>query len=292
MPAALGRVTPVAAHVSVGQPLTADSLTWRLGFPRTLILFAGRALLMQVAHPVIGAGVRDFSSFETDPWGRLERTIDSLTTQLFGGPALIAEADRLKQLHTTIKGTGFSGERYSALQPEAYAWVHMSNFETAVHANHMLVRPLSLAQKRQLFDEWRQVGLVLGIKDDKMPPNFDEVAGYVRRTIDERLGSNETTGKVIGSLALAGVEAPRPFVPQWMWRSAKPVGRRLLHDFTVGTTDPELREKLGMRWTDTDQRRLERTARVVRTVARGVPAPVLHYPQAYPAVRASRALAR
>src|ERR1700728_2027640 len=86
------------------QPLGPDSLMWQLGFPRTGLLLAGRALLLQVMHPVVGAGVRDFSDFKTDPWGRLDRTLVSLQVQLFGGARAVDEAERLRQVHRAIRG--------------------------------------------------------------------------------------------------------------------------------------------------------------------------------------------
>ena len=88
-------------------PLGPDSLVWKMGFPRTGLLVAGRALMLQTAHPVVGAGVRDFSDFTRDPWGRLDRTLRSLQVQLFGGPAALGEAERLRRLHRGIRGTGF-----------------------------------------------------------------------------------------------------------------------------------------------------------------------------------------
>src|SRR5687767_8985755 len=96
------------------EPLGPDSLTWRLGIPRTLVLLAGRALLIQVAHPTIGAAVHDWSIFREDPWGRLDRTTASLERQLFGGPEAIAEAARLRQVHGPIRGVGPDGAKYSA----------------------------------------------------------------------------------------------------------------------------------------------------------------------------------
>src|SRR5580698_10847417 len=108
-------------------PLGPDSLFWQLGMPRTALLLAGRALLLQTMHPVVGAGVRDHSDYRTDPWGRLDRTITSLQIQMFGGQRAVDEAARLREMHKAIRGVGFAGEHYSALQPQAYAWVHLSN---------------------------------------------------------------------------------------------------------------------------------------------------------------------
>ena len=37
------------------------------------MLGGGRALLMQVAHPLVAAGVAEHSGYREDPWKRLER---------------------------------------------------------------------------------------------------------------------------------------------------------------------------------------------------------------------------
>src|SRR5580658_7706548 len=132
-------------------PLGPDSLAWRLGLPRTALLVAGRALLLQTTHPVIGAGVRDFSAFGSDPWGRLERTLTSLQLQLFGGQSAVDEAARLRRLHRGMAGVDFSGEPYRATDPAAYAWVHLSNFDTLLAFHRWFAPPLAAHQREQLY---------------------------------------------------------------------------------------------------------------------------------------------
>jgi uncharacterized protein (DUF2236 family) len=284
-------MTARVAAATKAAPLGPDSLTWRLGFARTALLYAGRSLVLQVAHPVVGAGVRDFSAFRADPWGRLERTLDSLLLQLFGGPKLYDEAARLKEVHRSIKGVGFGGERYSALQPEAWAWVHLSNFDSASLHFDEVVRPLTLAEKRQHYREWRQIGLVLGIKDAELPDAYDDVADYVEGMVRDRLTANPTTTTtdVLDTLRLAGVPPPYPLLPAPVWAALKPAGRTVLRDFTVGTLPPLLRHRMGLPWAAADEQRLDRMRAVVRTMAKAVPDRLMHYPLAYRAVRAGRA---
>ena len=279
---------PEPSHAPGPAPLGPDSLVWRLGFPRTGMLVAGRALLMQVAHPVIGAGVRDFSAFRTDPWGRLDRTITSLTTQLFGGQQSITEAQRLREMHRSIKGVGFHGERYSALDPQAYAYVHLSNIDSTLKFNDLFVRPLSTADKRRLFADWRQAGLVLGIKDAHMPTDVEGLRAYIDDKVAHELELNVTCTELIGTLNLRDIPPPYALLPRPMWAALKPSGRHLLHDTTVGTLPPALREKLGLEWSAADEQRLQRVAAAVRAAAMLVPDRALHYPLAYQAVRAAK----
>lgn len=271
------------------EPLGPESIVWRLGFERTALLYAGRSLLMQVAHPVIGAGVRDFSDFRTDPWGRLDRTVESLLLQLLGGHRTAIEAARLRELHRDIRGTGFDGEHYSALMPEAWAWVHLSNVDSVLHYLDGVGPRLSRAEREQLFLEWRHVGLQLGIRDRDMPASLDGLAPYVDAMVRDRLIANDSTRDVLASLALTDVARPNPLVPRVVWAAAKPFGRHVLHDFTVGSLPPALRRKLDLEWTAADEARLERMARTVRRAARLVPARALHYPVGYEAQSAAQA---
>jgi uncharacterized protein (DUF2236 family) len=281
--------TTAARHAAqTAHPLGPDSLAWRLGFPRTGLLLAGRALFLQTAHPVIGAGVRDHSNFRTDPWGRLERTVDSLLVQLFGGTSTVAEAQRLREVHRSIQGTGFDGKHYSALNPEAYAWVHMSNLETALMFNDMFVRRLAPWERRRMVREWREVGLVLGVRDDLMPSTEDELHAYVDDMVRTTLRVNDTCVELLDSLSLTDVPPPYRAIPEPIWRAARPVGRSLVHLTTVGTLPVPLRDALGQTWTERDEQRLQRFASAVRTASPLVPKRALQYPLAYRATRAAK----
>ena len=270
-------------------PLGPDSLVWKMGFPRTGLLLAGRALVLQTAHPVVGAGVRDFSDFTRDPWGRLNRTLRSLQMQLFGGPAALHEAERLRRLHRGIRGTGFQGERYQALDPEAYAWVHLSNFDTVLAGARWFGPSLSRDEREQLYAEWRQAGLVLGIPDDRMPADLDAFRAYVGHMVSGTLTDNETVRALLSSLELAGVEAPPwPLFPAPLWHALRPLGRSFLHDVTVGTLPTPLRRRLDLPWTLADRRRLQAAALLVRTATMPLPDRILHYPMGAQARREAR----
>ena len=102
-----------------------ESVVWRRASDPRVLLTAGYALVLQVAHPTVGAGVSEHSSFREDPWRRLSRTLDAFYGLVYGGPQAAGEAGRrLRALHRTIRGVEAGGRRYSALEPEAYAKKH------------------------------------------------------------------------------------------------------------------------------------------------------------------------
>src|SRR3954453_1866248 len=82
------------------------SITWeRAGDVRSFAA-AGTALLLQVAHPTVGAGGSHFSPFASDPWGRLWRTLDFVNVLVFAKPEAAAELGaRIRGFHKLIKGT-------------------------------------------------------------------------------------------------------------------------------------------------------------------------------------------
>src|ERR1700693_5355102 len=92
-----------------------DSEAWRLNREAMLLLGAGpRALLLQIAHPAVAAGVADHSDFRTDPWRRLAGTLRSYLTIVYGSAATArAEIRRLNAPHRTL-----TRPRYSARHPE------------------------------------------------------------------------------------------------------------------------------------------------------------------------------
>jgi uncharacterized protein (DUF2236 family) len=257
-----------------------------VGFPRTSLLLAGRALLLQVAHPTIGAGVRDFSEFRNDPWGRLDRTVGSLLIQLFGGPDSVLEARRLRDLHRSITGTGFDGAPYRALEPEAYAWVHIANADTVLTFHALMGPTLGPAERERYWADWRQAGRLLGIASRHLPPDTAALAAHVDEMVATTLRDNETVRTLLEALTLHDVPAPSPVFPGLLWDVLRPVGRSLLHDATVGTLPPALRTALHLEWTDAAQRRLERTCALVRTTHR-LPDRVVHYPLALRARRSA-----
>src|SRR5207244_8667812 len=152
MPAAL--LPPAREWAS----LTPDpsTITWRRAGDARLLLAAGYALLLQVSHPTVGAGVSEHSQFRRDPWGRLLRTLDYTYTMVYGGPRAAAEMGAsIRRLHRRIRGVTPDGRSYHALEPRAYAWVHATLAEAIVRAHDRFARPLSIGERELLWAEGR-----------------------------------------------------------------------------------------------------------------------------------------
>ena len=109
------------------------SEAWRLNREAALLLGAGpRALLLQIAHPLVAEGVDQHSDFRADPWARLAGTLRSYLRIVYGTrTAARAEIRRLNRLHRTIGGpvrdaaaAARFGAAYDARDPGLALWVH------------------------------------------------------------------------------------------------------------------------------------------------------------------------
>jgi uncharacterized protein (DUF2236 family) len=225
-----------------------NSLVWQRFDDIRMYGGAGYALLLQVAHPTVGAGVRDHSTFELDPWGRLLRTVDYLMLITYAGREAAAVGRRLREVHKSIKGTNPDGSHYHALEPEAYAWVHATLFEAAIVAHLRFIGPLSSAQIEQLYDEYIPLGRLLGVRPDDLPDDWPRFRDYFRTMVHDRLERHETVDRVLRALTSPGPPPQLPAAVQRFWTLLRMPPAEALRIATVGLLPPVLRERFGVEW--------------------------------------------
>jgi uncharacterized protein (DUF2236 family) len=225
------------------------SITWRRAGDARTLLAAGYALLLQVAHPVVGAGVAEHSGYRSDPWRRLLHTLDFTSALVYSEPAVAAEVARsVRARHRQIRGAMPHGGRYHALSPDAYAWVWASLFAAMLAAHDRFGAPV-LGQERETFwQQWRGLGRLLGVRPGDLP---GDVAGYERYfswVTGEVLQDNDSVRAVLATLRdPAAPPLPRYAQPAWLLGRAP--GTHALSLATIGLLGPRLRERFGLRWT-------------------------------------------
>src|SRR5262245_31483243 len=83
-----------------------DSVAWKINSEIVLLLGWNPAIMLQVAHPLVAAGVTEHSLFLTDPEGRprrLWRTLNIMFDLTFGWPAEVQRAaDAINAVHDRI----------------------------------------------------------------------------------------------------------------------------------------------------------------------------------------------
>ena len=100
-----------------------------------LLAAGGRALLMQLAHPKVAAGVVQHSDFQADPLARLHRTMSAMWSIVFDKEPQARESlERVARVHTRVRGQVGLGEgvlagaRYDANDQDLLLWVHGRHF--------------------------------------------------------------------------------------------------------------------------------------------------------------------
>ena len=217
------------------------SEAWRLNREAMLLLGAGpRALLLQIAHPLVAAGVADHSDFRADPWRRLRGTLRSYLAIVYGtSDAARAEIRRLNTLHRSITGPG-----YTARDPALSLWVHATLVDSTLVAADAWLERVPRQRAEAFYAETRPIGRAFGIPDAMLPNDLDAFDAYV----DDQLapGGPVTVGPLARDLAQTILHPPLPGV---LGRLPVPTAA---YDWTmwpsVGLLPPDVREAFGLPW--------------------------------------------
>jgi uncharacterized protein (DUF2236 family) len=233
-----------------------ESEAWRLNREATILLGAGpRALLLQVAHPLIAEGVEQHSDFRRDPWARLRATLRSYLAIVYGsGAGARAEIARLNRLHRRIVGpvldpaaTATTGAAaYSGRDPELALWVHATLIDSTIVAHDAWIEPLSGARRAAFYDETRAVGRAFGIPDAILPADYPAFEAYLARMLGPDGPVHPTP--TARSLAAAILEPPlAPLLgPAFAYVPAATYAWTLWP--ALALLPPKLRDEFGIPW--------------------------------------------
>lgn len=167
---------------------TDDSIIRRVMRERALALSGPRALLMQAAHPLAVSGLLAHSSALDDPYERLARTAQVMNTITFGSRA---DADRVtrrvRAMHRAVRGrlpetVGIypAGTPYRADDPRLLMWILYSLVDSAMVVYRTYVGRLSDAERSALWDDYRVVGGLFGLRPATMPASLGGLEAYGR----------------------------------------------------------------------------------------------------------------
>ncbi|QKS21788.1 DUF2236 domain-containing protein [Curtobacterium sp. Csp1] len=208
----------------------------------TPVAAGGRAILLQIADPVVAAGVRRHSDFARRPQQRLAHTLMFVSAVVIGTDADAAVATAfVEHAHRPVAG---------ADDVERQLWVAATLFDSARRAHELFGDPPGP-------DRAEDVLAAYDVAD------FDR---YWAATLPTLTVTDDARGIVRDLLH------PR-FAPAWV-RAAMPLVRTV----TVGMLPDALRAAYGFPWGPREQRRFRRAVRLVRGVRRMVPAALLRLP--------------
>ena len=253
------------------------SVIWRINRENVLLLGGGRALILQVAHPLVAAGVAEHSGYREDPWGRLYRTLDLVTRIVFGDRATAEAASvRLRDVHRRIVGTTHesagrfpAGSPYRASDPELLMWVHATLVDTSLLVYERYVRPLGADERDRYYAESMLLGEQYGIPRDLHPQGPREFEAYFREMLaSDRIAVTAAMRDVVD----ATLRPDLPFV-------ARPLVEAI-NLATVGLLPARLREELGLGWGVNRERLLAASGALVRGALPLLPGLVRELPPA------------
>lgn len=245
-----------------------DSVVWRVDREAALFLGAGRALLMQLAHPAVAQAIVDHSPVRHSPVARYYRTFRPVFAMVFGGrDQALACARRVQRVHAAISGTMpealgrfAAGERYRADDPAALRWVYATLCHTSLLVHDAVLPPLDEAARDAYCRQSRRFGMLFGLEADALPADWRALDALVATTLAD------------GSLAVgtAGAELARFFFGREGGLAARLMPRWYVA-LTASLLPQALRDAFGLPWGVAEERRARRALAVARRVCPRLP---------------------
>jgi uncharacterized protein (DUF2236 family) len=224
-----------------------ESVIRRMGSsPLVPLLGGGSAVLLQVAHPLVAAGVVEHSDYQHDLWKRLLGTMRALYMITFGDKDEADRAGRAVQaVHARVHGQTSSqlgvfppGTPYSAADPALMLWVHATLVHSSLGIYHRYVRPLRSDEQEAYYQEMALVARIFGTPSEVIPATLADFRDYLR---------SQFGGRQIQ------VTEPARQVAQVILHAPLPLPLRLLapaHRLSTSALLPaRLRHEYGLAWT-------------------------------------------
>jgi uncharacterized protein (DUF2236 family) len=233
----------------------------RVNLEPAIMFGAGRALMLQIAHPAVAQGVEDHSDFKGNPFTRLIGTLEAVYAVVYGSPELAQGVGRrIRWIHELVVGPG-----YTANDPANLMWVHATLADTALGCYEQYVGPLTSAEREAYHQEMAEVAVLFGCPRDAQPATYEDFAAYMA----DQVASIEVTdvGRDLASFILD------PTLPLGLHVPLGPV-LRLQRRVTLGSLPPAIREQLGQAWTAADDAWFERFQRRARRAVALTPRPL------------------
>ena len=243
------------------------SMTWQIDRESAIFFGAGRALLLQLAHPWVAAAIEQHSDTLTDPVGRFHRTFSTVFSMVFGTlDQSISAARRLHHRHAGIKGQmpwtagPFAvGSAYRANAVPALRWVYATLIETALLAYELVMPPLTPQQRERYYRESMLFAALFGIPRESLPQDWSAFSAYVSAMLqsDELSVSNET--RSIARRLITGADFWLPIPASYQ-------------DLTVALLPESIRKEFGFPLDTAKEVHFNRTIALVRRLHPFLPA--------------------
>lgn len=238
------------------------SMMWKVGRESISFLGAGRAVLLQLAHPWIANAIDQHSQTRNDPLGRGRRTFINVFSMIFGNTRQVrAVAENVHRIHGYIKGSvaensgAFAKDSYyQANAIDAMLWVHATLWDTQLRMYELVFPPLSLQEKEQYYQETKLFAHLFGIPESAIPLDWAAFQEYMERMYNSPEITVRSKGREMGDMIF---NFGGPLKPALKW----------LQLMTAFMLTPRLRTEFGLPEATIDNlRRYERGLKLVKMV--------------------------
>lgn len=244
------------------------SVTWKVWRDSIVMLGGARAVLMQLAHPLVAIAVSAHSSYMTDPFGRAERTFllgELLTFGSFEKARMAART--INHLHSAVHGTlpidagAFAkGTPYDARNPELLLWVHATLVDTMLLCYPLFIGPLTPIEQETYYQESKGVAHLLGLPPEKMPRTVHDLREYVQ--------------DMVHSNRIVATPQARQLAHQVLFPPVPAILRPIMHlnlQLTCALLPQPVREIYGLQWGSARQHIFDLSAWAMRAIIPRLP---------------------
>lgn len=246
---------------------------WQLNREMLMALSGPRSVLLELAHPLVAAGVSQHSKFKSQPMARLRRTLQTMIRFSFGGTQTVsASAQHMVHCHSRVAGQLQSeggqyaeGQRYHANNPELRLWVWATLVDGVFASHDQFIRPLTLDEKERYYQASHRMLPYMGVPMRVVPPTVPAFDEYVAHIINNVLYVTDEARDVADAIF-----------------SKSPIGRAfwVMSQPGLGLMPASIRADFGIAWNDRKEARYQQVSRLLRTFRGWAPAPLVVWPQA------------
>ena len=246
-----------------------DSLSWKVNRESALFLGAGRAALLQLAHPWVAAAIAQHSRTLDNPVRRFHHTFRVIFTMMFGSAEQAFTAARqLHRLHQQIRGTlpdaaGCfpQGTAYEANELAALTWVYATLVDSALVVYELLLPALSQDERERYFAESLRMAALFGISPRTLPQSWEAFRIYFDATIEsDTLGVSAATRAFAQKLQ----KGTGFLVPPPCW----------YRSLTMRLLPPRIRDQFQLPFGVREEKAADRALNVMRPIYRRLPAAI------------------
>lgn len=227
-----------------------------------IYLGAGAAVLLQMAHPAVGAGVAAHSATLRRPLDRLRNTMAYIYALTLG-----SEEDRRAIVRLVNRAHGpVRAERYDAFDPELQLWVAATLYRGGVQLAELFHGRLPAAAADALYREAAVYGTALQMPASLWPADRAAFDAYWDRMV-ATLRVQPQVQHYVDALLGGGA------VPWWL-RGLMPLQRFC----TRALLPPAVRTAFALAWTERDESRWQRFQRWAPRLYWALPRLLRHLP--------------